>query len=123
MSYQTKEAKDTLNRTWGHDRPLDPMETMVINNAVEAAKEEYKMRQRHTLELIRQRASRADVPLEPKLFAHLQLQATNLFHNTLHISHASDADNINRDLDRLIASVLAVKAILAEEQVRAMMGG
>jgi len=122
MPYLTKEQKDTVDNTHGHSRHLQPLELMVINNTTAAALVEYKMRERHTLELIRQRASRADVPLEPKLFAHLQLLTTGLFHYTLHVPHVGDPDNIDQQLNQIVAAVLAIKVILSEEQVKAMMG-
>ena len=120
MPYLTNQDKNTLSQTWGHDRPLNPMEQMVINNTNAASLVEYRMRQRHTFELIRQRAQRQGITMETKLLGHLQLQLTNLLNQAL---EDNSADSLNIDLDRMIASILAIKVIVAEEQVRAMMGG
>jgi len=119
MSFQTSEDKQTLERTWGHDRILNPMEQMVINNSNAAALQEYKMRQRHTYELIRQRSHITGVSMEAKLLAHLQLEMTNMLNQAL---QDTPAESLNVDLDRMIASIHAIKVIVAEEQVKAMMG-
>lgn len=102
-------------------RTLDPLELSIIEEATNSAMEWYQTRTRHTLEIIRDRAGRDDVPLDAKLFQHLQLEATNLFHNTLHTPTERDSDNVTNALDRMIASIYAIKCILAEEQIKAMM--
>ena len=118
----TLEQKEAMKLT-DHDRVLEPLESSLIENTSNGAMEEYLIRSRHTMELIRQRADRVDVPLDAKLFQHLHLEATNLFYLTLKQPHDKDGETVNAALNRLVASVWATKVILAEETIKKMMAG
>lgn len=103
------------------DRVMNPLERSVVMSAFEGAEKEYLSRSRYTMELVRTRADKRGVDLEAKLFQHLHLEATNLFHHALGAPQA--VDTIDRALERLIAGACAVKVIMAEESVKRMMRG
>jgi hypothetical protein len=103
------------------NRVMNPLERSVVMGAFEAAEKEYLLRSRYTMELVRNRADRRGVDLEAKMFQHLHLAATNLFHHAL--GAPDSVDTIDRALERLIAEACAVKVIMAEESVKRMMRG
>lgn len=103
------------------DRQMNPLERSVVMNAFEEAEKEYLLRGRYTMELIRRRADKVGVDLESKLFQHLHLAATNLFHHSL--GAPDTVGTIDRALERLIAEACAIKVILSEESVKRMMKG
>lgn len=105
-----------------YNRKLEPLESSLISGTNESALVEYLGRQRHTLELIRERAGRADVPLDAKLFQHLHLQVSQLFYLTLKQPHEADPDAVDSALNQIVGSVYAIKVMLAEQQIRRMMG-
>lgn len=103
------------------NRVMNPLERSVVMTAFEEAENEYLLRSRYTMELIRTRADKRGVDLEVKMVQHLHLLATNLFHHTL-----GPPDNVgilDTALEQLIAAACAVKVIMAEEGVKRMMSG
>lgn len=102
-------------------RVMNPLERSVVMGAFEEAEKEYLSRSRYTMELIRLRADKRGVDLEAKLFQHLHLVATNLFHHALGVPET--VGTIDSALEQLIASACAVKVIMAEESVKRMMKG
>lgn len=103
------------------NRVMNPLERSVVMSAFEEAQKEYLLRSRYTMELIRNRANKSGVDLEAKLFQHIHLAATNLFHHAL--GAPDTVGTIDRALERLIAEACAVKVIMAEESVKRMMKG
>lgn len=103
------------------NRVMNPLERSVVMNAFEEAEKEYLLRTRYTMELIRLRADKSGVDLEAKLFQHIHLAATNLFHHAL--GAPETVGTIDRALELLIAEACAIKVILSEESVKRMIKG